>query len=399
MNVSQAKEKGSLPSNSYGATPPLRLDFLDGIRGLAALYVAMHHAYLEVAWTEAKTGEILSGTLEKCLHPLLFGNVGVDVFIVLSGFCLTLPIAKKSDFSLRGGIKRYLARRGRRILPPYYAALIFSLLLIALGPGMSERSGARWDVSLPAYSPEALLSHLLLVQNVSPEWSFKIDYPMWSVAVEWQIYFIFPLLLLPVLRRFGLVATAFVGFVVGLVPVYLARHHAFPSRFELSCPWLLGVFTMGMVSALLVFSERFANGALGRSLGKGWLFACAFFFWAARADFWQSRGWNGEIVIGIWAALLLAYGAKQYEMKRTSCIVKLSLPVRALESSIPLWLGSISYSLYLVHAPILAFVHALVRPMHMSGSAVIGVELAAGIPFSLAVAAFFQRWFERPFQA
>ena len=76
-------------------------------------------------------------------------------------------------------------------------------------------------MALPAFTPGVIVSHLLLIHNFNPDWHSKIDYPMWSVATEWQIYFLFPLVLLPVWKRFGAAAAVGAGFLIGLVPLFL----------------------------------------------------------------------------------------------------------------------------------------------------------------------------------
>ncbi len=53
---------------------------------------------------------------------LSWGQVAVDVFIVLSGYCLMLPVARAGG-ALRGGPVGYMKRRARRILPPMLASL------------------------------------------------------------------------------------------------------------------------------------------------------------------------------------------------------------------------------------------------------------------------------------
>ena len=184
----------------------LRLPFLDGVRGLAALYVVFYHAYCTSDCSTTGWRHTLPPLLEKLLRWLLHGNVGVDVFIVLSGFCLMLPVATNPARQLEGGTARYIARRARRILPPYFAVVILSLALIALVPALGAKANVYWDCALPAFQPDALLSHLFVVHNFSPDWSSKIGYPLWSVATEWQIYFFLPLLILPLWRRLGLIA-------------------------------------------------------------------------------------------------------------------------------------------------------------------------------------------------
>jgi peptidoglycan/LPS O-acetylase OafA/YrhL len=103
--------------------PPLRLRLasLDGIRGLAALYVVVFHlgTILKPVMTN------LSKPWRLLLRATEHGHAAVVAFIVLSGFLLMLPIVRENrPMSLQG----YFLRRSRRILPPYFAALILFLL-------------------------------------------------------------------------------------------------------------------------------------------------------------------------------------------------------------------------------------------------------------------------------
>ena len=162
----------------------VRFDHLDGIRALAALYVVLDHHVSDLYGSAGAAFPHLAFWFQ-------FGHYSVDVFIVLSGYCLMLPIARQRQSQLRTGVLEYLRRRALRILPPYFAAVILSVLVLATVGRLSE-------VSLGA-----LVSHLLLVHNFSEHWIWSINPPLWSVAVEWQIYFAFPLVLLPIRRRFG----------------------------------------------------------------------------------------------------------------------------------------------------------------------------------------------------
>ena len=136
-----------MPGSRSHSTPPVaqdRLAFLDGLRGLAALYVVLHHAALEVR------GASPWRVVEWSRGLLRHGHFAVAVFIVLSGYCLMRPVANDPRGRLRGGIVGYLGRRARRILPPYYAALGLCWLLIAVVPGLNQAQGLRWDRALPA---------------------------------------------------------------------------------------------------------------------------------------------------------------------------------------------------------------------------------------------------------
>ena len=66
----------------------VRLGYLDGLRGLAALYVVMHHSAFAFY-----TASEMPHRLRLLLKPLAYGHFSVDLFIVLSGYCLMLPVA------------------------------------------------------------------------------------------------------------------------------------------------------------------------------------------------------------------------------------------------------------------------------------------------------------------
>ena len=107
-----------------GVRPRLRLDFLDGLRGLAALYVLLYHASLRAGVLAAAAPAQPVAKAISVLHFCLlgYGHLAVAVFIVLSGYCLMLPVARTEGAVLPGGALAFIQRRARRILPPYYAA-------------------------------------------------------------------------------------------------------------------------------------------------------------------------------------------------------------------------------------------------------------------------------------
>ena len=154
-----------------------RLHGLDGIRGVAALFVVLHHC-----WLLSFPG-YPSNTGPWWLGWLIYGHFAVVVFIVLSGFSLAIAPAR-SRWQLRS-VRDFARRRAWRILPPYWAALAFSLAV------------AWWVVAQPdTHEPTAksVVVYGFLVQDVfgspSPNGAF------WSIAIEAQLYLLFPLLLL-----------------------------------------------------------------------------------------------------------------------------------------------------------------------------------------------------------
>jgi len=227
-------------SAASGKPQRQHLDFLDGLRGLAALYVVLGHLAFEEPLG-------LPTFVHRCLVILEQGHFAVDVFIVVSGFCLMLPVLQSQDNQLRGGIKGFFWRRSRRILPPYYAALIISLLVIGVFFRTVHSDDPR-NFAAHAFTPGVLLSHLFLVHNLSQYWVAKIDSPMWSVATEWQIYVLFAFLLLPIWRRTGNIAVIGLAFSLGMLP-HLLHPHGY--NLDWAYPWFAGLFAFGMVGAVI----------------------------------------------------------------------------------------------------------------------------------------------------
>ena len=178
----------SVKVQSAQAPPPReRLEYLDGVRGAASFYVMLTHLVLFI-------NPVLFSTV-RWLTPatawMRYGRVSVSIFIVLSGYCLMLPVARSAQSTIAGGLWPYLVRRARRIMPPYYAALLISLALMWALSARIDQVGTFWSTMKPV-NAKVVISHLLLIHNFNNDWISRIDAPMWSVATEWQIYFLFP---------------------------------------------------------------------------------------------------------------------------------------------------------------------------------------------------------------
>ena len=356
-----------------------RLGFLDGLRGISALFVVFHHM-----WQRANTIATKS-PLPRWYHAASIfkaGALGVDVFIVLSGFCLMLPIAKRGSFSLTNGLGDFVFRRAKRILPPYYAALALSLLAIALVPALRQGS-SDFDPYEADGMGAAVTAHVFMVHNLVHEWAYRIDAPMWSVATEWQIYFVFALALLPLAKRFGFAVTAAAGFAFGIATILL---HLGIARFS-----YVGLFALGMWSA----SKSFEPGKAGsRSMElSGYALAAIAAVCAVKGTF---RGidleWPCDLILGIGAALVLCACARACYGNGTAPYL---MPALAAPAAVDL--GAYSYSIYLVHY-LVVFALAIATKQHAAGPAAEFVLLVClGTPIVLGISYLFHLLFERRF--
>ena len=130
-----------------------RLEYIDGIRALAALWVAAHHA-IE---TSEPTHLMKLFVVGPVVTSLFMGQFPVMVFLMLSGFCLYYPYVKKNQRpEFNTGYRAFLIRRATRIAPPYLWAGAFCLAMAAI----PQIQVGRWK-SVGPIDGRVILSHLL----------------------------------------------------------------------------------------------------------------------------------------------------------------------------------------------------------------------------------------------
>jgi peptidoglycan/LPS O-acetylase OafA/YrhL len=346
-----------------------RVDGIDGIRGLAALYVVLHHCWLlTFHGYPADTGPAWLGWL-------LYGRLAVVVFIVVSGFSLAVAPARHG-WRL-GGTARFAHRRAWRILPPYWAALAFSLVIA-------------WLVTPQPHSPpptgSSVVVYGLLLQDVVA--APVPNRALWSIAVEVGLYVVFPLLLL-IRRRAGAVPVL-VAVTAPVIAVGLLRPEIPTTERAMGLtPQFAPLFAAGLVAASVVVARDRI-----RRLPWQWLAAAAaapvILLVVLRGSVWTVNHYYWvDLAIGPAIALLLVAVAT----RRPVPLVRV-LATRPLRS-----LGTFSYSLYLIHAPIVVAVSRVVVAPHVApGLPAFWVTLALAVPVSLMTARLFAAVFEIPFQ-
>ncbi|WP_454050495.1 acyltransferase family protein [Cellulomonas sp. Marseille-Q8402] len=327
-------------------TSSTRVEGVDALRGLAAIAVFVCHIGGYWGFLD------LPGKLPQLIAA---GAHGVDVFIVISGFCLALPLAGH-----RRGLRvpSFYGRRAWRILPPYYVALAIAAVL-ALLP-------ATWHLTVARQATFGdVLLHLVTGQAWVPGEVGTINGSLWSVALEAQLYLLFPLLVLA-WRRWGIVPV-----LVGAIVLDLVWRSAgalggpAPLGSDLVVPARLDQFVAGMACAVVI-RAGFA-WSTRRSLVT---------FAVATLVALGTSTLNLGIVTGVtWAAA----GA--------SAVLLLAGPVgRALGGTTLERFGARSFSFYLLHQPVLLVLAPLVAvlPGGTPGQLVLGGLLALAITVALA---------------
>ncbi|MBN9393012.1 MAG: acyltransferase [Chloroflexi bacterium] len=366
-----------------------RINFVDGLRGIAAVYVLIAHASNAIFVPDLFGGAKITGTIiDRILDIFLlflqsFGHYAVVLFIVISGYSLMLGVVRAKDEKLSNGTLVFLKRRAIRLLPTYYAAFFISVvLLLLLSPNVP--------------TVENIITHIFLVQNWFPASIYSIDGPMWSLAVEWQIYFLFPFLLIPIWKRFGSLVTVVIGITSGVIIQFI-----FDSDQSYIFAWFIGLFALGMLAASVGFTKTARESSWKKIIPWGGLTLFFIVVWgiirfaSKTNNFEQDINWYKDIVAGIVFCCLLVYltniqtGAKGDSAR--------NILFRLLSSRLLTFLGSFSYSIYLIHAPILFLCSTLLTKLPVPAFFAWCLILFLGVPVSLICSYFFYLIFEKPF--
>ena len=341
-----------------------RVRGLDALRGLAALYVVLFHCWLySFGGFPANHGPRWTGWL-------LYGHLAVVYFLVISGYSLAIAPARH-DWRI-GGVLRYARRRAWRILPPYWAALLICLV-IAWTVIPQPHSGPPTARSVVVYG--------LLLQDVVtapiPNGAF------WSIAVEVELYVLLPVLLL-IRRRLGaLVVLAAVTVPVTVLGVLRPDVSPVDKRTGLTFQ-LAPLFVMGLVAAGLA--------AYRRRPWHWWALLCA-------APVVLVMLHNGSVwTVGHYYWIDLAIGPAMALSLAAVASGQPAALVRVLTSGPLRQLGMFSYSLYLIHLPIVLVIsRQVVGPRVPSGVPAFLVTVALAVPASVLAARLFAAGFEIPF--
>ncbi len=296
---------------------------LEGMKGLLIMYVMVHHLskMTSVPWITA------------AMHH---GSVGVDPFFVLSGFVLMRSyIAHGATFER--GVGSYLRRRMGRLVPSYYAGLVFSCVVASFTPFYIV-NGDRMLWGSPSVA--AIGVHLVFLQNVFQSTLREINDNYWFFAMEVQLSLLFPILAY-VWKKTG--AVAFVAVVAAAIAGWFAAFG--PGSYFLK-PEYLELFAGGM---LLAGVDSSSQGRLSASRSWPWFAGFSVVLLSAIQLF---RGqWIDEkmVIFAADSAIgVVACCAIMMCMSPSATVFR-----SVMEHPYLCWLGSMSYVLFLIHTPIL----------------------------------------------
>ncbi len=305
------------------------IPWLDGLRGIAALWVLLSHV------------QILSGM--RGLPILSWGSVAVELFMMLSGFLMAhhyIARREQEPWNRPRTVAVFWTRRFFRIAPLYYVLLVIALIAGPVLGDMRNHIAAVWPqtgTDMTRYTDQSmanLMTHLSFSFGMLPAYAFRTPLPDWSIGLEMQFYLAFPFIMLLMARIGTMLATllliAACAAAGWLMPEFFSQ---FPMPAFL--PIKLYVFAAGI---LLAFARRSDEARL--------LFAVALVY--PCIQFLINR--HGETLMLVVLIVAMFYLTDNGKLPGAAYLQTAKTMVRrAFAGRLAVFLGSTSYATYLLH--------------------------------------------------
>jgi peptidoglycan/LPS O-acetylase OafA/YrhL len=357
-----------------GNSASSRIRSLDGLRGIAALVVVLHHSLLVIpAFAASHYGgevpESISWFVYSPLHAVWAGTEAVYVFFVLSGIVLTLPVLRSDHFSWQA----YFPSRMVRLYVPVAGAVLLALALALLVAREARDGQSEWlQIHIEPITPLSVVLDAVLLLGTD-----DLNSPLWSL--RWEVIFS---LMLPayvwLAARFQRVWWMLGGAAIALTCAGVllgASWLIYPPMFMLGCVLATRLNELQGLARRVEYRRNSASiwwvllvAALLGITARWWL-----------ATFLGGTAAKLATPIVLVAAVLLV-------------VLTISSPrVRAaLDNFAVQWIGRVSFSLYLTHEPIVVSI-AFVLPPEL-----IWMTPLLAIPLSMLAAWLFFRVVEAP---
>ena len=341
---------------------------IDGLRGAACLSVVALHCYALAGFYPTPF------FLDRLLS---LGYIGVDLFFVLSGFCLAFPILKRNTVGFSW--KTYLLNRAKRIFPPYWVTLFLfyftsKLISILSIPSLSDNPAILWNISISQF-----LQNFLLIR------SNDFILSSWTLPLEWRWYLILPMFTY-LIYRYPVIYSMIISSLVSMISAFfLESSNASPKllTFVTLMPMYLPTFFAGVWCAKLVIipSKTYIEGLFVR-------YSQWFLLASLIACYLESPQWN------IASSRVIAWGPVFFFL---TIAVMFNESFKTFFEWTPLVkVGTFSYSLYLIHELPLKIIHILIGSSNIPISLNWIIYLGVVFPLLIILGFLFFKFVEEP---
>ncbi|MBP3040929.1 acyltransferase [Bacillaceae bacterium Marseille-Q3522] len=359
-----------------------RFEELDSLRGIASMTVLVHH-FISVGVYSA----IVSYLNISPFRIFRAGHEAVIFFFVLSGFVLYVSLDKNRNTPYSS----YVLKRICRIYLPFLIAILLSLFLRGIFyngtiHGLSDFFNKVWEGNI---SLGLLLQHFLVLGNFR---DYAINPVIWSLVVEMRVSFIFPILMILV-KKFNVQTVLSAAFAMTVLGYLLSTISSQPYRGPVSSDVFMTLHYAAMfVIGAILAKHREKLISLMRDSRKGTKLVLAIVAFASYTFSGLLAGkLSNPFFHSIFAELLIdwviAFGAAIFmifaiSLKSVSKILLIK-PI--------VFLGKISYSVYLMHAIVLfTLIHSLYGTVPFSA-----IFIQAFV-ITIVISAFFYKYIEKP---
>ncbi len=369
-SVSQRSQLETATIGASARTAP-RFEWLDGLRAYAIIGVILVHSGQRV-WVDGyATGASI--WLERISE---LGQYGVQLFFVISAITVFYTLGR---FDFRPGeFGGWLIKRYFRIAPLYYIAIAGYLLLGLLGNFLRSHSH---KAVLPIFTPTDAIANFLFIQTWVEHANNNVVPGGWSIGVEMMFYLIAPLCCFMVKQRgwgpyfLSVLAVASVGISLVLAHGAIANNTYFYYWFPTQLPVILCGLVLCQICASWIFTEK--SNPHGATVTAQAVSPIAFVLAACCGPLLHWDDAFAPLLLGVSfsGVAILARG-----------------PLRsAVTNRMAVWLGRLSYSIYIIHFAVLNFVGMvefklpILRsiPDLLTLALIILITLAVSIPFAI----------------
>jgi len=342
------------PEETAVLKPPRRGEIfsLTSIRGVLALWVVLYHYWNDVVK--------LFPSAEAVSPFIRCGNVAVPAFFVLSGFVLAYNYADRMKQWNGRATLRFLALRLARVYPVHLA----TLLLLSAMVWVSHRRGLAMTES--GYTVRDFVLNVFLVHTWVPNFELNWNYPSWSISSEWFAYLMFPFMVAAIGKWITRGRAIGIGLVL-LAASLLMMAPPFPIPFS----QLLLVVPTFLTGLMIYWSMPPASADRA---GLRWLTEFAMLSLPVLCFVMPA----GVLFPALLLACVIAIASLAYEGERCH---------RAWKSKPAVYLGDVSYSLYMTHTLAARIVYKVIPSERFEHSPAI-VKLAVLAAYAVNVIVF-----------
>ena len=362
---------------------------LTGIRSLAALMVLAHHIFA-LAGPRVLSFDI--GNVQITYHWLLTVSwLGANVFFVLSGFLLAIPFARHIEN--KGGpvtVGAYLIRRVKRVAPAYWSQIVILVSVLY------------FSSALPAW--QVIAAHFLFLQNFWPNFAFALNGVYWTLPTEFGYYLLLPIFAACSARFFDDKRQAWLAISGTLIITAVTYRWLMFAKIAndpvstkffvlLQLPGVIDHFAIGMLLAWVYVrysvsvSSRVSDALV--VVGLAGIVSMMALFDHVYTDYW-----NGHVLLFVGHTIAASFiGTLVLGAALSGPIARILFANRAM-----LFVGMISFSLYLWHLPIIRWTMTMLDHFAVTGDRLWWLVVIV-VPLSLIAATISYYCIERPFMA